>query len=283
MTWNGERYRHNMAAKGIKTKDLRFSSRGSKKNYVKSLRKDMFEVYHMKISPLEKYRELQDIKNNPEFKQKFIESLEKRPFKTERLRYENAKLVNTLIFSLPYGTTCLVCADCIKDCYASYREWIENVHDSRMFNLKASMYTPELLKKMLVNQLDMTSIPVVRIHESGDFYDQDYIDMWGEVAKQFKDKKFYAYTKVLDLKDENGKKLLDFSKLPSNVNIINSTINGEKNFGDDKYIDYMKKKYPNVYLCPDNPKDLPDYKNTKICGYKCKYCHTNKDVIFRKH
>ena len=42
---------------------------------------------------------------------------------------------------------------------------------------------------------------VVRIHSSGDFINQNYLNMWCNIAKKFPHFKFYAYTKVNNILD----------------------------------------------------------------------------------
>jgi hypothetical protein len=54
---------------------------------------------------------------------------------------------------------------------------------------------------------------IVRLHDSGDFYKQEYLDTWNRVATNHADVIFYAYTKSHHL---------DFSKTPENMKIIQS-------------------------------------------------------------
>lgn len=54
----------------------------------------------------------------------------------------------------------------------------------------------ELIKKSLEYAFDEEGKKdEVRIHESGDFYNQNYLDAWVKVAKDFPNVVFYAYTK----------------------------------------------------------------------------------------
>jgi hypothetical protein len=51
-------------------------------------------------------------------------------------------------------------------------------------------------------QLILAGIPrrasVIRVHDSGDFFNQDYFDAWLDVARERQDVLFYAYTKSLN-------------------------------------------------------------------------------------
>jgi hypothetical protein len=60
---------------------------------------------------------------------------------------------------------------------------------------------------------DLKRIRRVRVHESGDFYNQEYLDKWFVVAQGYPDLTFYAYTKSFQL---------DFSKKPDNFVLIGS-------------------------------------------------------------
>jgi hypothetical protein len=53
----------------------------------------------------------------------------------------------------------------------------------------------------------------VRIHDSGDFYSQQYLDSWIAIARKRPDVVFYAYTKSMDL---------NWQSAPSNLRIVQS-------------------------------------------------------------
>jgi hypothetical protein len=59
----------------------------------------------------------------------------------------------------------------------------------------------------------MRSVNTVRIHDSGDFYSQEYLNKWATVARAMPHLTFYAYTKSLTL---------DFSGLPDNFKVTQS-------------------------------------------------------------
>lgn len=59
---------------------------------------------------------------------------------------------------------------------------------------------------------------VIRIHDSGDFYNAEYIGKWFEVMKYYPTVKFYAYTKMVPL----FQKLTKQGKVPSNFTLIYS-------------------------------------------------------------
>jgi hypothetical protein len=117
----------------------------------------------------------------------------------------------------------------------------------------------------------------IRIHDSGEFFSQKYVDDWETIAKKLPTQTFYAYTKRKS--EFNFSKLM---KLP-NVTIIDSLHNGTINYGDT---DKLPK---GMFLCPDykGSKERQVTPKGPICGETCTYCMTkeaeNTGVYFVKH
>jgi hypothetical protein len=128
----------------------------------------------------------------------------------------NAKISKkTAVFSLPAGWSCPFAKDCLskanrqtgkltdgKDnkfrCYAASGENLfNNVRISRWRNFEA--LKGKSLEEMIT--LIHNSLPskqnIVRIHQSGDFFNQTYFDAWVSVAKLNSTKVFYGYTKAV--------------------------------------------------------------------------------------
>jgi hypothetical protein len=128
----------------------------------------------------------------------------------------NAKLgKNIYTFSLPAGHSCPFANDCLSKadkltgkltdgpntqfrCFAASAEAVyPNVRIARWHNF-------DLLKKLNSNEaadLILNSLPkkanIVRIHVSGDFFNESYFLAWLQVAKLRPNVLFYAYTKSL--------------------------------------------------------------------------------------
>jgi hypothetical protein len=156
----------------------------------------------------------------------------------------NAKLKKDKIvaFSLPAGHTSRSKA---ADHGPNYSHVSGHSKDAKADNWAASEredFVPRMnatLKKYKAGQK-------IRVHDSGDFYNQEYIDKWHQIASQNPDKKFYAYTKSLDL---DWKKL---HNLP-NFHVIQS-VGGQH----DKDID---PNLPHAYVFPDS-------QSMKAAGYE---------------
>jgi hypothetical protein len=128
--------------------------------------------------------------------------------------FNNSKLGKDKIisFGLPAIKTCPNALKCKAICYATQGCYtFRVVQQAKEFNYKQSKQHSFRNKAIL--DLQRLKAKYIRIHDSGDFYNQKYLDSWIAISKCFPDKVFYAYTKSLHL---------DFSKLPSNFKIIQS-------------------------------------------------------------
>ena len=156
----------------------------------------------------------------------------------------NAKL-DVYTFSLPAGHSCPSADDCLSKshkvtgkitdggntlyrCFAASNEAsFPSARNSRWSNF-------DQLRKMskweMVQSIS-SAIPdkalVVRIHVSGDFFNQDYFDAWMMVARTMPTKLFYAYTKSLPYWVHY---ISAGYKIPTNVNLTASYGGKQDNF-----------------------------------------------------
>ncbi len=138
----------------------------------------------------------------------------------------NSKLgKHILIFNLPAGKTCpgaLFCKAFAVVGENGKRHVVDGEHtEFRCFAATSeAQYTNTFISrarnlKMIVDAIQDGSVvdlihnsiqenrtkktELVRIHESGDFFTEAYLDAWIEVAKRNPDLKFYCYSKSLNL------------------------------------------------------------------------------------
>ena len=137
-----------------------------------------------------------------------------------KFQNDNAKLnksiYNVCSFRLPAGYACPAAVDCLAKAnrYTGRITDGENAHircfaatdearspqarDARWFNFDALRG----LGRREMAHLIHTSLPIrqgtIRIHVSGDFYNQSYFDAWVIVATLNPDIHFYAYTKAIN-------------------------------------------------------------------------------------
>jgi len=189
----------------------------------------------------------------------------------KRLTNDNGKLHGILTFDLPAVLSCPNCASCKSTCYALQAQM--QYPDTRVFrltNFHLATFNLNKLQTLIEAQLSGTSIKVVRLHSSGDFFSQKYIDMWANIISKFPKKRFYTYSKV--------KKMFDFSYITSltNFNLITSFISGFLNYGDMEHCQTLKKRFK-AFICPCG------IDKTAKCGINCNYCVKNKKVCFLQH
>jgi hypothetical protein len=190
------------------------------------------------------------------------------------LKRGNKKLgKNILNFNLPPVKSCMNSEDCAKDCYAvkSYRLYptVKNYQDIMQF---FALNDTETLENKIISEIEDNLnkkwfSKVIRIHSSGDFISQEYLNMWVNIAAKFKDVKFYGFTKV--------DHILNFDNLPTNLNIISSYVNNQLNFGSLDYVKKLRAESKGIICPPTRGKDL-------TCE-TCKYCFTKDKPIFVQH
>lgn len=133
--------------------------------------------------------------------------------KDSLMTFGNKKMTIPL-FNIPAVSTCSGSTEfCRKYCYAkSSEELFPSVKAKRARNLIASKAS-DFVSRVISELQGVKFIPYVRIHESGDFYSQEYLEKWYEICKAFPERKFLAFTKCFKL---------DFSKKPDNLNLYYS-------------------------------------------------------------
>lgn len=182
---------------------------------------------------------------------------------------------NVLIFNLTPGEDGS-CRQTCSSCYAMKAERMYvNVRYSRKLNFELAKNHREALEYILCCQLEKdTKRNIVRIHESGDFFSQEYIDMWERIMRKFPEKRFYTYTKNIDF--------FNFDSVLSlnNFNIVNSYVelsDGTKtvNYGNEEKIEIFKKL--GYFVCPYTGSNKMKY------GEDCNYCIYHSNVVFHQH
>ena len=185
----------------------------------------------------------------------------------------NAKLGNNVsILNLPPIKTCVNCSTCAGSCYAMFRYQYPNVQ--KRWNRNLEMTKADNFVELSTIELKYKATPIVRFHESGDFYSDEYIDKCFDLAAANPNIKFYGYTK--------NKNALKLNAL-ANVNIIYSFIDtniGEvRNYGTQEFCEYLRDNY-NTTICPHGY--TADKENFK-CMIDCQECLTCDSVCFVEH
>ena len=190
---------------------------------------------------------------------------------------KNSRGEEVLIWNLPPVVTCPGALDCLKYCYnADTRIDIFPI-ESWCINWYWVLYK----KAECVNKIDQILStyphPVIRVHSSGDFFSQDYIEMWKQIANHNPNALFWAYTRSWRVNElENG--IRELSKL-SNFQIIASVDYTENLPIDMRYcIVGESESGKGMFNCPEQ------YLSGIQC-VDCRQCYTyqNTNIYFAKH
>ncbi len=183
----------------------------------------------------------------------------------------NTKLGRILNFSLPPVTTCPGATSwCKKHCYARkgylkagsvQKRWQEN------YELTQREDFVDIAVKLL-ERWKKKGYKIVRLHVAGDFYSQEYLNKWFEIARRLPDIKFVAYTRSW---------MLNFANKPANMLIYYSV--------DPETRHFPAKKMPLAFV-PETlaPEGTHKCQYPKVTCDKCMFCYNGKgDVAFSIH
>lgn len=139
-----------------------------------------------------------------------------------RWSFGNYKLkkTRTVSFNLPAlraadgFVVCPQAGVCASVCYARQgRYMLPEAKHTRELNLAIVRADLALFERLAVSDLERIRQRIIRVHDSGDFFSQAYLDAWLRVAARFERKRFYCYSKSLHL---------DWSRRPANFRLVQS-------------------------------------------------------------
>jgi hypothetical protein len=186
-----------------------------------------------------------------------------------KLSNGNSKLGKGVhIFNITPQVTCIgSTVQCRKACYAMKAQRMYPATRNQRDNNLNESYQDTFVSEMTGLLKENKFITYFRIHESGDFYSQEYLNKWVSIAKGNKKVKFLAYTKSFNL---------DFSQCPKNLTIMLSL------FPDSPTIPEHMQHLPIAYAG-----DCESMKKTFKCVGTCASCvkcwGTKKNVFFSIH
>lgn len=186
-----------------------------------------------------------------------------------------------LIWNLPAISTCPGSStECRRYCYALKAQRLYPFClSSRNTNLEYSK--SKLFVHGIIKFLGDRKETIIRIHESGDFYCEEYLNRWCEIISQLREKTFYAYTKSYFFDSF-------WRNIPENLKILQSVESRfpqkiDWNRSTARVIDKTSDRKPNEFICPEQ---LGKKKGLNLkCGEDCKLCFKLKvaHVCFIRH
>lgn len=148
-------------------------------------------------------------------------AVEPRPL---RLKWSthNRKLrkTKTISFNLPAWRSrdgfmvCPGAGGCQGVCYAQQNRYVlPDAQRTREHNLRIARKDLARFERWAIEDLRRLRAASIRLHDSGDFYSQEYLNAWFRIVAAFPEKAFYCYTKSLHL---------DWSRRPRNLTVVQS-------------------------------------------------------------
>lgn len=137
---------------------------------------------------------------------------------------------------------------------------------SRLDNLEETLRL-DFVGRM-VDWILASGVEVMSPHHAGDFWGQQYVDDWGEIARRLPIKRFFTFTKSLDL-DLTPLNLDNFVLIKSEGGKWDYKINKQAD-NYSRVIRGIKDREDGERLCPDNGGRRSE--KNKICGRTCTYC-----------
>lgn len=133
--------------------------------------------------------------------------------------------------------TCPNAGACAKGCYATQGAYIfSNV--AKVFEARLKLAQSPRFTKIMHAEIQRRGVERLRIHDSGDFFSQEYLDSWLIIIKANPGTEFYCYTKMVSL----FKRYHADGLIPSNFSVIYSYGGTE-----DKLIDRKNDRHSWVF------------------------------------
>ena len=131
--------------------------------------------------------------------------------------------------------TCPNAGACAKGCYAlagAYR--FSNV--AQAFERRLAVTQSNEFIDLMLKEIDANRAERIRIHDSGDFYSEEYLQRWLTIMRARPNVEFYAYTKMITMFKFHA------PYLPKNFTVIYS-------FGgtQDRLIDVKRDRHSLVF------------------------------------
>lgn len=177
-------------------------------------------------------------------------------------------------FNLP-RTTCVGRTPlCSKYCYAKGGFFAYPSVKHRMEQNLIESKQSDFVDRITSQIGKLKDVKYIRLHSSGDFYNNDYYSKWNQIAKNCPNVTFLAYTKNFSV---------DFSQRAPNFKIYYSIDESTTKFNktlDLKAFVFGKGVYSNKHM--NYVKDLSGFVCNGKC-HECKFCFkSNKNVCFER-
>lgn len=189
----------------------------------------------------------------------------------------NSKNQTVMVWNLPPVITCPGADGCLHYCYNAdtrvdvfpIERWCCNLY-------WVTEKRDELICK-LNEQMNKTANPVVRLHSSGDFFSNEYIDLWEEVVDQHPLAFFWGYTRSWRIPELL--KSLERLRARPNVQLIASLDEGDIPPKGWRFCIVGEEPYrEGMFNCPEQYIGGPNCLDCGICFHD-----ERSNIYFAKH
>lgn len=173
-------------------------------------------------------------------------------------------------------------APCAETCYANKgRQIISNVQAAYYRNLRLYMDDPDGFFEQMYYKVKFSGLPKVRLFDSGDFVDYEFLVRLVELCKKTPNTKYMAFTKKYELVNT----YLDNHPLPDNLNIIFSAWDVLWNVPNPHNLGVAYVNFKDERLNPTFPKAAFKCPGNEATCSMCGACWNKslKAVIFNQH
>lgn len=179
--------------------------------------------------------------------------------------------------------TCRNDAPCKATCYACHGcQRICNVQAAYYRNLRLYYENADNFFEQMYYKIKFSGLPKVRLFDSGDLPDMEFLVRLVELVKKFPDVKFGGFTKKYELVNEYIDKKGD---LPDNLNILFSAWDKLWEVPNPHGLGVAYVNFKDERLTPNIPKNAFHYPGRKTTCSACGVCFSNKikAVYFDEH
>lgn len=159
--------------------------------------------------------------------------------------------------------TCPFADACVKFCYARKGAYVwSNVQPA--FEKRYQLSKTDQFVDKMYNEIVKKKPDYVRVHDSGDYYSEAYLNKWIDIALLFPEVRFYSYT--------NSVLLLKKATLPDNFDVIFSDSGKQKH-----HINAIHDRHTRIFKSESELEEAGYANASKVDLYATKwYNNTNK-------
>jgi hypothetical protein len=179
--------------------------------------------------------------------------------------------------------SCRENAPCMNQCYAQKgRQQMARIQAAYYRNFRLYNNDPEEFFEQVYYKVKFSGLPLVRLFDSGDFPDHEFLERLVELCQKTPTVKYMAFTKKYEIVNEYIDK---GNKLPDNLNIIFSAWHKLWEVPNPHGIAVAYVDFKDKSLNPDFPKNAFRCPGRESTCSACGVCFNKKvkAVIFNEH